>query len=209
MNLKRWFVLACLTLTLVAEFFLFQARHARDSVKSELLSAQVALHQAQVELADLKNSNAGLQASEISRLRTLNQIITNQMLEARTSLAELKSEYEQTADHLVTARRALKLQQQHIADLEVEKSTIVVAGVAVIQQDRCNEHLRQIDLAKQEWALDRNKSQEAIPAERDLLPYLKNGVMPACPSGGIYLINSVSEFPVCSIPGHGLTARTR
>lgn len=209
MNLKRWFVVACLALTLVAEFFLFQARHARDSVKSELLSSQVALHQAQGELEDLRNSNAGLQASEILRLRKLNEIITNQFVEVRTSLAELKLEYEQTADHLVTARRALKLQQEHIQELEVQKSTIVVAGVAVIQQNRCNEYLRQIDLAKQEWALDRNKPQGAIPAERDLLPYLKNGVMPTCPSGGIYLINSVSEFPVCSLPGHGLTMQTR
>ncbi len=209
MNLKRWFVAACLALTLVAEFFLFQARHARDSVKAELLSAQVALHQAQGELDDLRNSNAGRQASEISRLRTLNEIITNQLVEVRTSLTELKSEYEQTADHLVTARRALKLQQDHIKELEVQKSTIVVAGVAVIQQNRCNDYLRQIDLAKQEWALDKNKSQEAVPAERDLLPYLKNSVMPVCPGGGIYLINSVSEFPVCSLPGHGLTAQTR
>ena len=204
MNLKRWFVVACLALTLVAEFFLFQARHARDSVKAELVSSQVALHQAQGELEDLKNSNAGLQASEILRLRKLNEIITNQLVEARASLAELKSEYEQTADHLVTARRALKLQQQHIEELEVQKSTIVVAGVAVIQQNRCNDNLRQIDLAKQEWALDKNKPQDAIPTERDLLPYLKNGVMPACPGGGIYLINSVSEFPVCSLPGHNL-----
>ena len=209
MNLKRWFVVACLALTLVAEFFLFQARHARDSVKAELVSSQVALHQAQGELEDLKNSNAGLQASEILRLRKLNEIITNQLVEARASLAELKSEYEQTADHLVTARRALKLQQQHIEELEVQKSTIVVAGVAVIQQNRCNDNLRQIDLAKQEWALDKNKPQDAIPTERDLLPYLKNGVMPACPGGGIYLINSVSEFPVCSLPGHGLTAQMR
>jgi hypothetical protein len=209
MNLKRWFVVACLALTLVAEFFLFRALHARDAVRAELRSAQVTLHQTQAELADLKNSNAGLQASEILRLRKLNEIVTNQLAETRGSLAELKAEYEQTADHLMTARRALKLQQQHIKELEVEKSTIVVAGVSVIQQNRCNENLRQLDLAKQEWALDRNKSQDAIPAERDLLPYLKNGVAPACPGGGIYLINSVSEFPVCSLPGHGLTAQMR
>ncbi len=209
MNLKRWFVVACLTLTLVAEFLLFRAQQTRDAARTELFSAQVVLHSAQVELADLKNSNAGLQAAEISRLRTLNQIITNQLLEARSSLAELKTEYEQTADHLVTARRALKLQQQHIQEVEMEKSKVVVAGVAVIQQNRCNENLRQIDLAKQEWALDRNRSQDAIPANRDLLPYLKNGILPTCPGGGIYMINSVSEFPVCSLPGHGLTAQMR
>ena len=209
MNLKRWFVVACLALTLVAEFFLFQARRALDSGRAELHSTQMKLHSAQGELVALKNSNAGLQASEILRLRTLNDIITNQVVEMRGSLAELKAEYEQTADHLVMARRALKLQQTHILDLESEKNTVVLAGVSVLNQNRCNENLRQIDLAKQEWALDKNKPQDAIASDRDLLPYLKNGRLPVCPGGGIYLINSVSEFPVCSLPGHGLTPQSR
>ena len=205
MNLKRWFVTACLALTLVAEFFLYRATHARDGTLADLRTAQVELRQAQDTVDELKNSNAGLQASEILRLRKQNEFLTNQLADVQKSLAELKSEYEQTADHLVTARRALKLQQAHIAELESEKKSVVVAGVAVLNQNRCINHLRDLDLAKQEWALDKNKSQNAIPLERELRPYLKKGIIPTCPGGGIYLINSVSEFPVCSLPGHGLT----
>jgi chromosome segregation ATPase len=207
MNLKRWFVAACLALTLVAELFLYRATHARDAAQSELNTAQVQLKTAQDAMDDLKNSNAGLQASEILRLRKLNEILTNRVTELQTGLAELKTEYEQTADHLVTARRALKLQQAHLAELESEKKEVVVAGVSVLNQNRCIANLRQMDLAKQEWALDKNKSQDAIPIERELRAYFKGGIFPTCPAGGIYLINSVSEFPVCSIPGHDLVPR--
>ena len=205
MNLKRWFVAACLALTLVAEFFLFRASHARDLAQADLHATQVELRQAQNQLNELKNSNAGLQAAENAGLRKQNELISNKLTEAQKELAELKAEYEQTADHLIIARRALKLQQTHIAELQSEKKSVVVAGVAVLNQNGCNDNLRQIDLAKQEWALDKNKSQSAIPLENELLPYLKNGVLPTCPGGGIYLLNSVSEFPVCSLPGHGLT----
>jgi chromosome segregation ATPase len=204
MNLKRWFVTACLALTIVAEFFLYHATHARDAVQAELQNARVELQQAQDQMDALKNSNAGLQASELLRLRKLNEILTNRIVELQAGLAELKTEYEQTADHLVTARRALKLQQAHLAELESEKKEVVIAGVSVLNQNRCIANLRQIDLAKQEWALDKNKSQDAIPIARELRAYFKGGVFPTCPAGGIYLINSVSEFPVCSIPGHDL-----
>lgn len=204
MTLKRWFVAACLALTILAEFFLYRAIHARDTALASLNTAQVQLKQSQDEVDQLKNSNVGLQESEILRLRKLNEILTNRVVELEKSLGELKSEYEQTADHLVTARRALKLQQDHIADLEAEKSSVVVAGVSVLNQNRCIANLRNLDLAKQEWALDKNKASDAIPTERELRPYLKGRVMPKCPAGGVYLVNSVSEFPVCSIPGHDL-----
>lgn len=207
MNLKRWFAAACLALTIVAEFFLYHATHARNAAQAELQTARVELRQAQDQVDDLKNSNAGLQASEILRLRKLNEILTNRVTELQSGLAELKAEYEQTADHLVTARRALKLQQDHLAELEQEKNTVVVAGVSVLNQNHCIANLRHIDLAKQEWALDKNRSSEAIPSERDLRPYLKGRILPTCPAGGIYLLNSVSEFPVCSLPGHDLVPR--
>ncbi len=206
MNLKRWFVVACLALSIAAEFFLFRANRERNETQADLHAAQVDLRSAQSELADLKNSNAGLQAAEIFRLHKQNEILTNRIADLQKSLTELKTEYEQTADHLVTARRALKLQQAHLAELQSEKQKVVVAGVAVIQQNQCVQNLRAIDLAKQEWALDKNKASDAMASDRDLLPYLKDGVFPTCPGHGIYLINSVGEFPVCSLPGHDLVA---
>ncbi len=68
----------------------------------------------------------------------------------------------------------------------------------------CLNNLRLIDDAKQQWATDFEKPDSAVPSEKDLSPYLKNGVLPVCPSGGIYLINAVDELPTCSIPGHAL-----
>jgi hypothetical protein len=64
--------------------------------------------------------------------------------------------------------------------------------------------LRQIYAAKQEWALENNKSAGAIPTEQDIAPYIKldaNGNIPRCPSGGIYTIGAVGEPPSCSIHG--------
>jgi hypothetical protein len=54
------------------------------------------------------------------------------------------------------------------------------------------------------WALEKNKTPDAIPTVQDLLPYFKDGILPVCPSGGTYAINAVGEAPTCSIPGHAL-----
>jgi hypothetical protein len=37
-----------------------------------------------------------------------------------------------------------------------------------------------------------------------LLPYFKDGVIPACPAGGTYTLNAVGELPSCTVPGHVL-----
>jgi len=68
----------------------------------------------------------------------------------------------------------------------------------------CINNLRQIDGAKQQWALENKKQAADIPTQSDLAPYLKlkDAQMLKCPAGGDYKINSVSEQPTCSIPTH-------
>ena len=66
----------------------------------------------------------------------------------------------------------------------------------------CINNLRQIDAAKNQWALDGGKKPGDVPTAQDLKPYLKNGVLPVCPSAGIYTIGTVSNVPTCSISGH-------
>jgi len=68
----------------------------------------------------------------------------------------------------------------------------------------CINNLRQIDGAKQQWALENKKQAADIPTESDLAPYLKlkDAQMPKCPAGGDYKINPVREQPTCSIPTH-------
>ncbi|MEI9962383.1 MAG: hypothetical protein WDM76_14975 [Limisphaerales bacterium] len=53
--------------------------------------------------------------------------------------------------------------------------------------------------------MEHNKTADAVPTAQDLLPYFKDGVFPACPSGGAYTIGAVGDVPICSIPGHALS----
>jgi hypothetical protein len=71
-------------------------------------------------------------------------------------------------------------------------------------QNACINHLRQIDGAKNEWALEKGKTPGDTPTESDLLPYLNNQQMPKCPAGGVYIIGAVSNAPTCSITNHAL-----
>ena len=74
----------------------------------------------------------------------------------------------------------------------------------VSMQNACINNLRQIDAAKHEWALEKNKNEGDVPTADDLKPYLKNGIFPTCPAGGTYSIGAVSNAPTCSVPGHRL-----
>ena len=209
MNLKRWFAWACLALVLVAEFCLFRATRERDAAERDSRLAQVQWQQAQSELEELKNSNTGLQAAEISRLRKQNEILTNKLATLQLSLTEALADFSQATQQLANARLALGLQGAHLAELQTnvvelqsQKQRIALAGVAVLNQSTCVNQLRQIDAAKQQWALDKNKAVTAKPTVRDLAPYFKDGTFPICPVGGIYFINTVEELPTCSIRGH-------
>jgi competence protein ComGC len=78
------------------------------------------------------------------------------------------------------------------------------------QMNACINNLRQIDAAKQEWALENNKTSTDTPTQADLTrfknnQYFKNGQFPICPAGGTYTIGPVGEAPTCSIPKHQLT----
>ncbi len=204
MNVKRVFAWACLALVLVAEVALFRAYREKDAMQVDLRAAQVESHQAKTELDALRASNTGLQAAEISRLRKQNQIITNQLALLQASLVQLGNEGHSNAVHLATARMALKLQQQHMEQLQDESQQIIDTSVAIIARKTCINNLRLIDDAKQQWAVGNSKPDTAMPTTKDLLPYLKDNVFPTCPDGGTVSLNAVDEVPTCSIPCHTL-----
>jgi len=70
------------------------------------------------------------------------------------------------------------------------------------QRNACINNLRQIDAAKQQWALEKGKQATDVPTWDDIKPYLYK--IPQCPAGGTYTINAVGERPTCSVPGHAL-----
>jgi hypothetical protein len=204
MNIKRWFAWLCLALMVVSEILLFAALRQKDAAQTEARAARVQMQQMQTELEELRLSNAGLQATEISGLRKQNEIYTNRLAQAQATIEQLRTEAAKTAENLTTARTALELQQQHLQELQARNKIVTDAGLAIIHRNTCINFLRQIDGAKQQWALEKNQTDDAVPTVRNLLPYLKDGVFPACPDDGTYSMNAVDEFPGCSVPGHAL-----
>lgn len=204
MNPKRWFAWFCLALMLVTELFLFRAIREKDAMQVQLRESQLQAGQMQQDLDELRNSNAGLQAAEISRLRRQNEIYTNRLAKALARVKVLETEFTQTTQSLANARTALQLQREHLDQLQTENKLVTDAGITIIRRNACINNLREIDAAKQQWALANNAQMNAVPAAKDLLPYFIGGVFPTCPSGGTYYINSVAELPECSIPGHVL-----
>jgi prepilin-type N-terminal cleavage/methylation domain-containing protein len=70
------------------------------------------------------------------------------------------------------------------------------------QANACINNLRQIDGAKQQWALENRQTDAAVPVVADVTPYLKGGAMPLEPASGNYnAINAVNVNPQCSIGG--------
>jgi len=76
------------------------------------------------------------------------------------------------------------------------------------QQNACINNLRQIDGAKQEWALETKKQPTAVPGVTDIQPYMgrgSNGSLPVCPldSGNSFTTSynpqAVSTPPTCLI----------
>jgi ABC-type transport system involved in cytochrome bd biosynthesis fused ATPase/permease subunit len=77
-----------------------------------------------------------------------------------------------------------------------------VKARTVSQQNACINNLRQIDAAKQQWALEKGKQTADVPTWDDIKPYLYR--IPHCPAGGTYTINAVGQQPQCSVPEHVL-----
>ena len=63
----------------------------------------------------------------------------------------------------------------------------------------CIANLKQIEAAKEQWAMDTRAASTATPGTGDLYgatAYVKN--TPTCPSGGSYTINSMANRPTCN-----------
>ena len=69
----------------------------------------------------------------------------------------------------------------------------------------CIANLKQLDSAKEQWAMDNKKNTGDTPAQADLegaAGYIKK--FPLCPSGGTYGILGVGTDPTCTVAGHVL-----
>ncbi|MBI4326028.1 MAG: type II secretion system protein [Chloroflexi bacterium] len=71
------------------------------------------------------------------------------------------------------------------------------------QKNACINNLRQIDGAKEQWALENKKSAGSATTASEVDAYIKGGA-PKCPAGGTYTYGAVDTSPTCSITGHTL-----
>ena len=63
------------------------------------------------------------------------------------------------------------------------------------QKNACINNLRQIDGAKQQWALENQKKSGDAVVSTDCTPYLKGQAWPSCPAGGDYTLTTVGTQP--------------
>ena len=205
----------CVALALLAGLFALQTR--TRSKESELAR----LRQENEQVTALRAENEVLkkipaQAEELARLRKENEELHRLRNEVHQLRAEkqqaaaskpaaqpptaparaeaaAQQQLEQQLQQLLAENERLRVENQQAQARRVENQVIV-----------CINNLRQIDSAKQQWALENKKSVDAIPTAQEILPYLKDQILPVCPSGRTYAINAVGLVPTCSIPGHAL-----
>ena len=207
MTLKRWVLWLCIAALLAGEFFLFSANRQKDAALVQLHEARQEAVQLRAQLDQLKNSSVATLSAENARLRAENQNLTQKFSRLQTENNQLRKGNQQLTQQLQTTSDAAQQQTQMPEDQPAvaapEPAPDQSAAMAA-QLNTCINNLRQIDAAKQQWALENSKTDDDIPTALELLPYFRDDVFPVCPAGGTYTINAVGVLPTCSIPGHVL-----
>jgi regulator of replication initiation timing len=196
MKTKNWVLWLLVVAFLASEIFLFSANRQKNAALDSLDKSRQQVDQLQAQVAQLQSSNAVERDAEISRLRADNQDLPR-LRNQVTKLQAANQDLSQRLNAMLAAAQQLAAENQQAREA-------AQASEAEVQRNACINNLRQIDAAKQLWALENDKTADAIPTARDLMPFFKDGVFPVCPSGGAYTIGAVGEVPACSIPGHVL-----
>jgi hypothetical protein len=131
------------------------------------------------------------------------------VLRLRNEVRQLRDEKQQLARQAQAAQNvaANSQQQEQLQKLTAENQQLKLQTQVIQQRDQittCINNLRQIDGAKEQWALESQKPAGTLVSTQDLAPYFPNKAVPACPAGGIYTLNPIGLHPICNIPGHVL-----
>ena len=194
--------------------FLFSAKQKLESEVAVLRNETNQTQTVRTELEQLKSTGSPAQAAEIAQLQKDKQ----ELLKLRNEVRQLRDDKKLLTQQAQSAQVQAQNAQSHVLALS---TNLQAAHAAAAQQalanryglpqasteqqflNACINQLRQMDGAKQQWALENRKSAADTPTDKDIAPYLRNGI-PKCPAGGIYTINTVAVAPTCSIRGHAL-----
>ena len=206
-----------------------EAEQARQRAEKELETVRAELEAAKTERANFQNETARLRKdnedllrlrNEVRQLRDAQKQLTQQVQTAKSEVQRVQAQAQAAQAQAAQAQAAQAQAAQAAQAQALALGTNVVQALTPEQQafarrygltpatpeqqaNACVNYLRQIDGAKQQWALENRKTAETIPIATDIAPYLKDGV-PKCPGGGAYTLNAVGALPTCSIPGHAL-----
>jgi len=184
-------------------------------VKSTAKDAEIVKLKQQVgELEPLQQEVEELRAKAVA---AQDQVLVprkdkEELIKLRGEVGTLREQAKRLAREIETAKlqaQTAKAETMQAAQLAATNSMMVASMRAAAAEtenlNKCINNLRQLDGAKQQWALEHNKTAQAVPTAQDIAPYLNaNNSLPACPAGGVYTLNDLSHAPTCSVPAHRL-----
>jgi hypothetical protein len=211
-----WALVALLCLALVVQFALLYPKLRVQDAEISALQATLQIRdqneaehdtQGQLaaqhqELARLRKDNQELHRlrNEVRQLREANEAVTQtaragSAVEPTAATAELMGELQRQVQQLQVENAQLRAAEQQA--LQVQNQGEALSAV-------CINNLRQLDGAKEQWALENRQPAGTLPEPADLEPYLRDPDVWVCPAGGLYFLDGVGIPPTCSIPQHSL-----
>ena len=212
----------CVVALAIGLGLVYSAGQKKDAELAALRQDSQQLEQLRAELDELKKNQTQGGSDELARLRKDNE----DLLRLRNEVGQLRKEKQQLATQVQTAQSQAQGAQAQVESLRTNPPQASAAGqpnaaaleaiAAAYGLDRsltpqqqqqavgCINNLRQIVVAKQVWATDKQKPPGTLLTTADLATYLGPNGLPACPAGGVYTLNPVGISPICNIPGHAL-----
>lgn len=190
---------------------LYSVDRTKDAELVRLRQENSELKQTSAEAQDPQKVQA--QTDELARLRKDNEELHRLRNEVHQLHEEKRTATQQAAGAAGRAVAGSEELQGKLQQALTENQQLRTAAQqfqlmqAQAQKNACINNLRQIDGAKQQWALENKKAVGALVSANDVSPYIKGDALPACPSGGTYTLNLVGINPTCSlgaVQGHTL-----
>ena len=145
---------------------------------------------------------------ELPRLRNMIRQLTSD----KSQLSQQAQTAQQAAQRAQSQAQAAQAQAEALAQSAASAATnqpLSHAVADVSPEDpaairACILNLRMIDAAKQQWALEHNKTDQSTPTDAELKEYMEGKSNPICPAGGKYTLGKLTDYPTCSITSHAL-----
>jgi DNA repair exonuclease SbcCD ATPase subunit len=220
MRLKSLIPWLCVLASLLGAAWMYTENQKKEQELTVLRDASQQVQKLRTEIEEAKVNRTQTESDEITRLRKDNE----ELLRLRNEVRQLRGDKQQLNSQLQTAQTQVQGAQAQMEALRAVPVQPVAPGqpnpagqpgvpgrpgAAPASPEQantltCQNNLRTIQGAKQQWATEQQKPASALMTTADLMPYLKGSAMPACPAGGVYTLNPVAVPPFCNIPGHNV-----